>query len=88
MAQQRIRAFVSSRTAVYLVSIRITQVDGGYVNAAASEAWIRSLVGDEHRHAVHEISTGRSLTYLWTTDARFNPIPSPLSMFEGYPQAA
>ena len=53
-----------------------------------AEAWVRALVPEELVSAVHEISSSSAATFVWLVDSAYTPVHSPLSLFEGFSQAA
>lgn len=82
-ARARIRGYGQTQVPAYLIEVRVCDTAGVPVDARLAEAWIRTMVPPESAGAIHELSGGRSLSYVWLVDGQFNPIESPSSMFEG-----
>lgn len=88
VARQRVLEYGSARTPAYLISLRITDPQGGRVASLAAEAWVRALVGEGHVRSVHEIGGGQSPMYVWMADGEFTPVRSPASLYAGFSAAA
>lgn len=82
-ARARIRGYGQTQVPAYLIEVRVSDTAGVAVDPRIAEAWIRTMVPPESAGAIHELSGGRSLSYVWLVDGQFNPIDSPSSMFEG-----
>ena len=67
----------------YLIEVRVSDTAGVPVDSRLAEAWVRTMVAPENAGAIHELTCGRSISYVWLVDGQFNPIESPSSMFEG-----
>lgn len=87
-AQARVLGFGEKRVPAYLITVRITSPSGQPVSPALAEAWVRTLVPEDLVSAVHEISSSSAATFVWLVDSSYTPVRSPLSLFEGFSQAA
>ncbi len=87
-ARARIRGFGETREPAYLIAVRITNPEGYQLPPAVSEAWVRALIPAGMEDTVHEISTGTATTFVWMVDKNFLPVHSPISLFEGFSEAA
>jgi len=84
----RVLGFGEKRVPSYLITVRITSPTGQLVSPAIAEAWVRALVPANLVTAVHEISSSSAATFVWLVDSSYTPVRSPLSLFEGFSQAA
>lgn len=84
----RVRGFGETRDPAYLISVRVTDPRGRRVEPVIAEGWIRALVDESMVDTIHEISDGRTPTYLWLVDGHYRPVHSPASLFSGFAQAA
>ena len=82
-ARARIQGYGQSQVPAYLIEVRVTDAAGVPVDARLAEAWVRTMVPAESAGSIHELSGGRSVSYVWLVDGHFNPIESPSSMFQG-----
>lgn len=87
-AKARVLGYGEKRVPSYLVTVRITDPTGHPVAPSLAEAWVRALVPEELVSAVHEISSSSAATFVWLVDSTYTPVHSPLSLFEGFSQAA
>lgn len=87
-AKARVLGYGEKRVPSYLVTVRITDPTGRPVAPSLAEAWVRALVPEELVSAVHEISSSSAATFVWLVDSTYTPVHSPLSLFEGFSQAA
>lgn len=87
-AKARVLGFGEKRVPTYLITVRITSPTGRPVSPAVAEAWVRALVPANLVSAVHEISSSSAATFVWLVDSTYTPVRSPLSLFEGFSQAA
>ncbi len=87
-ARARVRGFGETRDPAYLVSVRVTDPRGRRVDPVIAEGWVRALVDEEIVDAVHEVTDGRTPTFVWLVDGRYQPVHSPASLFTGFAQAA
>ncbi|WP_047261753.1 hypothetical protein [Corynebacterium mustelae] len=86
--QQQLRIYGETQPAAYLVTVRISSPNGNNINPAVSEAWLRTIVGEDRAYCVHEITGEPTATFVWLVDGRFRPLPSPASLFSNADQAA
>lgn len=87
-AKARVLGYGEKRVPSYLITVRITDPTGRPVSPSLAEAWVRALVPEELVSAVHEISSSSAATFVWLVDSTYTPVHSPLSLFEGFSQAA
>lgn len=87
-ARARVRGLGETREPAYLVSVRVTGAQGRRVDPVAAEGWVRALVDEALVDAVHEVTDGRTPTFVWLVDRHFRPVRSPASLFSGFAQAA
>lgn len=87
-AKARVLGYGEKRVPSYLITVRITDPTGRPVTPSLAEAWVRALVPEELVSAVHEISSSSAATFVWLVDSTYTPVHSPLSLFEGFSQAA
>lgn len=80
-AKARIRKYGQQRIPAYLIELRITDEHNALLDRTLTQAWVRTLVPDQLIGAVHELSTGSAMTYMWLVDGTFHPVFSPASMF-------
>lgn len=82
-ARARIRGYGQTQVPAYLIEVRVSDTAGVPVDSRLAEAWVRTMVAPANAGAIHELTCGRSISYVWLVDGQFNPIESPSSMFEG-----
>lgn len=87
-ARARVLGYGEDREPAYVLSIRLTDPQGGEVPPPGAESWIRAVVGNASADSVHEIPSDISPTFIWLVDASFQPLRSPASLFLGFQNAA
>lgn len=87
-ARARVLGYGEKRVPSYLITVRVTDPTGRTVSPSLAEAWVRALVPPGLVSAVHEISSSSAATFVWLVDSTYTPVHSPLSLFEGFSQAA
>ncbi|MFV8380845.1 hypothetical protein [Corynebacterium hindlerae] len=88
LARARIRGYGETRTAAYLMTVRLTASDGRQLCHTEAESWIRALLPDAGQYTVHRMAGAGAPTYCWVVDQHFQPIESPASLFHPATSAA